>query len=189
MNNRQSRGQLILVIIALIFALPIAVSMYFYFSSDGWRPGENTQKGNLITPPRNFAATPLTREESPAVFREVWTLLVPAGKNCGADCEEALEKTRQLRLWLGPKIKRVQLVLLAEATDALSEKSTAQHPKLIIANPELSEDFRRTVGDYNSGQIFLVDPLGNLMMSYKSGVDMGDIRKDLGQLLRISNIG
>lgn len=189
MNNSQTRGRLTLLTIALIFALPIAVSMYFYFSDGGWRPGENTQKGDLVMPPRTFAATPLTQEASPAVFREVWTLLVPAGENCDAACEDALAKIRQLRLWLGPKVGRVQLVLLAETADVLSAQSVAEHPKLIIADPELSEDFRRAVGDYNNGQIFLVDPLGNLMMSYKSGVDMGDIRKDLGHLLRISNIG
>lgn len=189
MNNPQTRGRLTLVSIALIFALPIAVSMYFYFSDGGWRPGDNTQKGMLINPPRSFAATPLTRDEASATFREVWTLLVPAGERCDAACQDALTKIRQLRLWLGPKIDRVQTVLLAKTANALDPKSLAEHPQLIIAAPELSESFRSTLGDYNNGQIFLIDPLGNLMMSYKSGVDMGDIRKDLGHLLRISNIG
>jgi len=39
------------------------------------------------------------------------------------------------------------------------------------------------------GQILLMDPLGNLMMQYKSGFDPYEIKRDLKKLLRISQIG
>lgn len=39
------------------------------------------------------------------------------------------------------------------------------------------------------GQLILMDPLGNLMMQYKSGFDPYAVKKDIKKLLRISQIG
>jgi hypothetical protein len=39
------------------------------------------------------------------------------------------------------------------------------------------------------GQIYLVDPRGNLMMSYPLEGDPKDLHKDIGRLLRASRIG
>ena len=40
-----------------------------------------------------------------------------------------------------------------------------------------------------SGSVFLVDPMGNLMMSYPATADPTDLRKDISRLLRASRIG
>ncbi len=189
MTSAQTRGRLTLVAIALLFALPIAVAMYFYFADNGWRPGENTQYGDLITPPVSLPDVALTREEPTAHLREVWTLMVPVGADCDATCADALDKARQVRRWLGPKIHRLQTLALPATQDALSSALLQENPQLIVAEPQLSADIRAAIGSYNNGQIFLVDPFGNMMMSYRPGTDMGDIRKDLGHLLRISTIG
>jgi len=189
MTSNQTRGRLTLLAIAALFALPIVAAMYFYFADDGWRPGDRTQHGDLISPPRNLPEGPLTRGDDAPRFREVWSLVVLAETQCDATCVDALVKIRQVRLWLGPKINRMQTVLLPADSAILPEAVRAEHPKLIIADPSLSQSSRNIIGRYNNGQIFMVDPLGNVMMSYKPGVDMGDIRKDIGHLLRISNIG
>ena len=188
MTNNQTRGRLTLLAIAVIFALPIATAVYFYFSDDGWRPGDNIQHGDLITPPRGLPDTALVTD-SEAALREVWSLVVLTGDSCDQACRDALVKIRQSRLWLGPKINRLQTVLLPADAAALESTTAAEHPKLIVGEPRLTAEIRRVIGSYNNGQIFLVDPFGNMMMSYKPGADMGDIRKDLGHLLRISNIG
>ncbi len=189
MNSARTRGRLTLLAIAAIFALPIATATYFYFSDNGWRPGDSTQLGDLVTPPRRLPDTPLTAAADAPVLREVWTLLLPAGDNCDATCLDAIDKIQQLRLWLGPKMSRVQTVMLPATAGVPAADVAAAHPQLIVAEPARSGAIRDLVGDYNNGQIFLVDPFGNLMMSYQPGTDMGDIRKDIGHLLRISTIG
>ena len=40
-----------------------------------------------------------------------------------------------------------------------------------------------------AGRIYLLDPLGYLMMSYPLAIDPNDIRKDLARLMRVSRIG
>jgi hypothetical protein len=41
----------------------------------------------------------------------------------------------------------------------------------------------------NLNRVYLVDPLGNFMMSYPADADPTGMRKDLARLLRISQIG
>jgi hypothetical protein len=45
------------------------------------------------------------------------------------------------------------------------------------------------VGETRPGEIFLADPLGNLVMRYPAGTGMKGIHGDLKHLLAISTIG
>ena len=47
----------------------------------------------------------------------------------------------------------------------------------------------RTDGNLPDGMLFLIDPLGNLMMQYEPGFDPYKVKDDLMHLLRISQIG
>ena len=55
--------------------------------------------------------------------------------------------------------------------------------------PEVSGEIREIIGSYENAEIFMVDPLGNLMMRYAPGTDMGDVRKDIAHLFKLSGIG
>lgn len=44
-------------------------------------------------------------------------------------------------------------------------------------------------GDVPDGMLFLMDPMGNLMMQYEPGFDPYNVKSDLMHLLRISQIG
>lgn len=44
-------------------------------------------------------------------------------------------------------------------------------------------------GDIPDGMLFLMDPMGNLMMQYEPGFDPYNVKSDLMHLLRISQIG
>ena len=187
MTDKQTRGRYTLLLISAIFFAPIFLAMYLYFSDNPWRPSESTQRGELLTPPIELPA-----EEMPAVgqnykFREVWSLIVLAGEQCDALCMTTLENIRQIRLSLGPKMTRLQTVFLPASPAAAPDP--AEFPKLIVAEPESAERVQLQVGEWKNGQIFLVDPLGNLMMSYAPGTDMADIRSDLKHLFKLSGIG
>lgn len=187
--DRQTKGRLTLLGIAAAFALPIAAAVFFYFGDAGWRPGAETQRGVLIEPPRSLSDRPLDAAEPPAQFREVWSLLVPTGTECDAVCVDALEKVRQVRQWLGPKMTRMQMVFVPQDGSALTAELAAEHPRLILPQAAALSEIRIVLGNYNNGDIFLVDPFGNIMMLYPAGADMGDIRKDLGHLFKLSTIG
>ena len=187
MTNSQKKGRLVLLTISFMFFAPMFLAMYLYFSDNAWRPAESTQHGVLVSPPVSLPDIALNPTN--AQFREVWSLLVIASDHCDSPCVESLEHIRQIRLSLGPKITRLQTVFLPAENNAASQLDPAAFPKLIITEPTTSLLVHDLVGNWSDGEIFLVDPFGNLMMSYPVGTDMGDIRKDLGHLLKISTIG
>ena len=159
MNDAQLRGRLTLLAISALFITPIVLATYLYFSGDAWRPTENTQHGELFTPPISLPDIALSQSGDHRL-REVWSLVVLADGPCDNTCVTALEHARQIRLSLGPKM-----------------------------TPDATKTLRALIGNRDKGEILLVDPLGNLMMSYPPGTTMGDVRKDLGHLLKLSGIG
>ena len=189
MNVAQKRGRRTLLLITAIFFAPILLAAYMYFSGSTWRPAESTQYGELVSPPRTMPDINLVTDAGDKQLFGVWNLLVLADAQCDPGCIQALENIRQIRLSLGPKMTRLQTVFLPAANSAVAADLADNHPALIIVNPATSQDLRNIVGNYSNGQIFIVDPLGNLMMQYAPGTLMGDIRKDLGHLLQLSGIG
>jgi len=189
MTGTQQRGRRTLLLIAGVFVLPILLAIYMYFSGNNWGATATTQNGELITPPRNLPDLTLTPEPDSRQLYGIWNLVVLAGEQCDAGCVNALEQIRQIRLALGPKMTRAQTIFLPTTIGAIAPELNKSHPALIVVPPDESQQIRNIIGEYRNGQIFIVDPLGNLMMQYAPGASMGDIREDLGHLLKLSGIG
>ena len=64
--------------------------------------------------------------------------------------------------------------------------SLAQHPGLVVA--QVGETARAALPG-GTGAIFLIDPLGNLVLRYGADPDIKGISKDLTRLLKASGIG
>ncbi len=101
---------------------------------------------------------------------------------------------RQLHVSLYKDIERAQRVLITTTPDVSSIK--ADYPDLIIINqPILSVTKLSQQFDINhesatsTNRLYLVDPLGHLMMSYSQAVPLADVRKDVSRLLRYSWAG
>lgn len=188
MTAAQQRGRRTLLLIAASFFVPIAVAAWMYYSGNSWRPAETTQLGDLITPPRFLADTALAADDDTQRLHGSWNLLVLSGASCSTACYAALDHVQRVRLSLGPKRSRVQTVYLPAAAATPVEMQN-DYPAMHILAPEVSSDIRSVVGDFTEGQVFLVDPLGNLMMQYAPDTEMAAIRKDLARLLNLSGIG
>jgi hypothetical protein len=185
---QQKKGRRTLLLIAAIFITPIVAALWLYFGNSSWRPATSNEHGELITPARPLPDTFLGPDND-TQLREVWSMVVLADQNCDEICQEALVHIRQIRLSLGPKMTRMQTIFLPASASAVTEDMAATHPVLIIGSPEQSAPVRDLINDYKNGEIFLVDPLGNLLMKYSADTEMGDIREDVGHLFLLSGIG
>jgi hypothetical protein len=189
MTDAQTKGRRTLIMISLLFAVPIVLAMYMYFEGSSWVPASSTAHGELINPARPLSDTQLIPDDDEARFRKTWALVVLAEDSCASACADALIDIRQVRLSLGPKMTRMQTIFLPGGETAIASVAQAEHPKLVIVSPETANEFRDVIGPYEDGEIFLVDPLGNLMMRYPQGTGMGDIREDIAHLFKLSGIG
>lgn len=191
---KQSRRRFLLL--AAFFFVPLAVSFLLYYG-DLWRPEGGTNKGSLITPARPLPEIALTlpdgTQSAPDVLKNKWTWVYIGDGQCDARCQTALADTRQARLLLSEKIDRVQRVFLATGNCCNLDFLKREHPGLIVAlfdKPELATQF--AIDDKPPGQagrLYLIDPLGNLMMSYEADAPNVGLLADIKKLLKLSHIG
>lgn len=190
----KKQGRWMLLLLVFFFSVPlVAVLLMHHYD---WHP-QGRSHGDLITPHAlNIPGNLMTIQGlyvEPELLKNKWSM-VYVTHNCQAACEERLHVMRQLHASLAKDIKRVQRILIA--SDGNLQGLHQQYPDIVILNhPEnelmaLRNQF--DVADMPAGsdnRIYLVDPLGNLMMSFSDKVTPVEIRKDLTRLLAYSWAG
>ena len=192
---RQSRRRVLWL--AAFFFAPLAIAFLLYYGNL-WRPQGNTNKGELISPARPLPAVALTladgTQSSPDILQGKWTWAYIGNGQCDARCRMALADTRQARLLLSEKLDRVQRIFFVTNECCDTEYLNRDHPGLIVAHfdkPELTSAFvlNATSAPETAGRIYLIDPLGNLMMSYAPDAPSMGLLEDIKKLLKLSHIG
>ena len=181
----------------LVFLAPLVLATLIYFYHDRLPSPGTKNHGELIHP-----AMPLTQFEARTENDEIialdylkgkWTYLYVGTYRCNLHCEAALYKTRQARLAQGENLRRVQRLYLINAIDSSSElpEVLEHHPRMTVASlkEEAQEQILKTLGDASTGTVFLIDPLGNLMMRYNDEATAKGMIKDLQHLIKASRIG
>ena len=194
----QRRGRRIFLLIALVFALPVASAWLIYFAAPELIPQDRTNRGQLVQPAQPVEDLALLDDAGkPVPLDERWSLIVFDDGDCGAECANALLMTRQMRLSLNNRMKRLSRVLVVPADSdlaALHELLDAAHPDLTIVRDvdgsarELFGAGSAAAGESAPG-LHLVDPHTNYMMRYPAGIEPKPLRKDIVRLLRASQIG
>ena len=189
--RRSGRRQFLLV--ASLFFVPVVTAILLYQSSD-WRPVVNSQ-GTLIDPPHTLTASGLALPDgapAPAdVFEGHWSVVHPATA-CDARTEALFDELGRVRLALDKDAPRVRRVLLHAGGCAGVDLPSRDADLFVLsaAGPEgeaLLAAFPPAIDGLPG--IYIVDPHGNLMMSYPASGSARGLLKDLERLLRLSNIG
>jgi hypothetical protein len=175
----------------LLFAAPLAGAFWLYYGS-GWRPAGSTRHGELIEPAVALPALPLAGFGANALAGK-WTLLVvgTGDSGCDAECRSKLVYARQTWLSLGRLNARVQRLLLAGPACCDAAYLRNEHQGLAVA-PESaagSAALLAAIPEPRDRYLFVIDPLGNLMMRYDVRQDPKGLREDLKKLLELSHIG
>ena len=204
--QRRQRGFLsskqAIVLLVLIFLTPTFVALVMHNVGDGWQPEGTTNRGQLIHPARPLELPQdLLYGDRPIndYLRGKWTLVYLTATECGDACRHNLYKMRQARLAQNENIRRVQRLLVmgnVEVSDELSGFLTTEHPKMDFVTLK-SERFEQLSGFFSiddtpvgeAARVYIVDPLGNLMMYYPPEADPRGLLKDLQKLLKYSRIG
>jgi len=193
MTNAIRKGRRQLILLASVFLGPLLIAFVFYYGDIGWRPIDSTENGQLITPPRllpDIALLPNTNGESP-IFRGKWSLIIFGEGDCDANCRTRLYETRQVRKALSRDRDRVQRVFFVTDGTLDAEFIDTEHPELVVIEKSapIAKALSDAVINREPGDVFLVDPIGNLIMRFPRDTDMKGIHTDLKQLLKLSRIG
>ena len=196
------RGRRQFLLLAALFFVPLALAFWLYYGPGERRPGAaGTNMGDLVDPAR-----PLPRADLPItggspvrgeLLRGKWSLVYVGNGYCDERCREALYLTRQTRTALNKDADRVERVFLAIGNCCDDEYLENEQPDLVVAiagSPQaaalLAEFPTYADGPVESaGRIYVVDPLGNLLLSYAASAPDKALLTDLKKLLRLSHIG
>ncbi|HEV7606825.1 MAG TPA: hypothetical protein VGO61_05780 [Steroidobacteraceae bacterium] len=194
MQDPRARGRRTLLIIAAMFLLPVAVAFTLYYGKL-WRPANSASKGELIEPARPLVVAGLRHADGTAADAAVltgkWTLLYIGDGRCDEGCRTALVFARQSRLALNNEMTRVQRVFLATGNCCANDYFAAEHPGLIAfdASSPAAAALLAQFPAARERTLFIVDPLGNLMMRHDASHTTQDLLSDLKKLLKLSHIG
>jgi hypothetical protein len=189
-----------LLLLGLLFLLPLGLAFLLYYGSD-WRPPGHTNHGSLITPARTLPAVALPRFiapgaqdalSAPSLLQGKWSLLYIGGGDCDAGCREALYFMRQTYLGLGNQSSRLQRVFLITGHCCDGDYLAREQPGLIALRaegPQAAALLAQFPPERRASTLFIVDPLGNLMMRYDTHDAPRGLHDDLTKLLGLSHIG
>ena len=168
-----------ILLIGAVCLAPLIAGWALYLS--GWRPTATGNYGELI-PPRPLAGAPFEP------LRGKWVLVMFDTAACDAHCEKKLYFMRQVRTATHKDATRVErLWILTDAgkpgPEVLSAiEGTRTTP---YQDAPAAKDFPNNTVDH----LYIVDPLGNLMMHFPRDPNPSKILKDVQRLLRLSQIG
>ena len=192
-QNAKLSGRKILLILAVVFLLPFTMAALLHLLD--LKPNGKSY-GDLIQPPKSLQF-PVLKDVQGKSFKsqqwlKKWSVVMVDSTGCAAPCQAKVQLLKQVHTSLNKEIKRVQRVLLVpngiqgETMNELQKK----YPDLIILAGADAETVK-FAAEFNvtGGQVYLVDPLGNLMMSYSEKMDPKGLRSDLTRLLKNSWAG
>jgi hypothetical protein len=178
------RNRRTLYLLLLAFFGPLALSFAMYYFTD-WRPAAQSNHGELITPARPIVGFP-------DAMKGEWSLVAIADAACDDACRATLVFGRQTRLSLNKEMTRVRRVLLATDHCCTNDYLATEHEGLLVYDAT-GADGAALVAQFppadRASSLYVVDPLGNLVMRYDARNDPKGLLTDLKKLLKLSHIG
>ena len=175
----------------LVCAAPVIASYLTYYVI---RPEGRTNYGELLSPMTDFGGLQVREADGAggdlALLRGKWTLVVIDPGGCAKECEDRLYAIRQVRLTTGKERERVERLLLLTGEAAPPSALLAQHEGMHVRRTS-ADGVRRVfpAAADPADHIYIVDPLGNVMMRFPAPADPNRMKKDLSKLLRASRVG
>lgn len=185
-NAKPKKGRLKLLLLAVIFLTPILGSYVAYYV---WQPKGRVNFGELVVgyavPEMSLASAhggmvPLQQ------LRGKWLLVQIDDAACLAACQNKLYALRQARLIQGKHQDRIERLWLVDSERMPTSTPVGVWTLNAYHNPILNSfPVKTTARDH----IYVVDPLGNVVLRYSGTPQPAKMAKDLKRLLQASRIG
>jgi len=193
-SKPQSRGRWKLLLVLAICASPLVFSYLTYYVI---KPVSRNNYGTLLDP-RQYPMPVLHgvlqggAAQELTAYKGKWIMLQVSASDCQKKCQDALFAMRQLRLMQGKDMDRIERVLLVPDDQPMDTLLIRQleDTHILRVDGKAVEAWLPTESDTTvQDRMYLIDPLGNLMMRYPVDADPNKVKKDIVKLLKASSIG
>ena len=207
MSTNSRKKNLIFWLIVFVCSAPVVLAtvMYYHF-----KPTSFINYGEIIKPPINISDIAVNEKKRPSIesaFVDTaesnqkidslmglggrWILAYIVTKDkCGPSCLDSLYLTRQVRLMTGKnrfRVERLYLDLSGKDNIAINFSDKSFQGLWYFGGQASQSPFKSKNISFDG--IWIMDPMGNLVMRYPVDADIKKVYKDLSRLLKASRIG
>ena len=164
------------------FVLPIAFGTAFFYLSPTSFTQSTVNYGEFVNPVISTTEEDIILDEvHDASLQGMWTLTYVTDQ-CEQSCLKTLEDMKTIRILTNENMRRIQNLLLTNG-----EVSDISSPTLSARG---SSTLMKKLNSFPNNHLFLIDPLGNIMLHYNpEGLVIKQVIKDLKRLFKLSRIG
>ncbi len=193
-NKSRFWNRVQIVMIFIVFTAPL-LGAYFY------KPSSFNNYGDIYVPVRVVDNLQMQGAEGGVDFdgfRRQWVFLVTANGACDQACEANILKIRQLRFMQNQNMTRIRTVFMQTGLqDAVAEDLRAKYSPVEVYEVEPAAygqwaqvlKLDNAPAEAQMNRIYVIDPAGNLVISYPASAEPKSINKDIKRLLKTSQIG
>ena len=111
--------------------------------------------------------------------------MVYVSSRCDDACEKAVEDMKTIRTLMNDDMRRIQRMIIIE-----DNSTPISNNEGLIKARATSKKLTEGLKEYTENAIYLIDPIGNIMLYYEpQNIDIRLVIKDLKRLFKYSRIG
>lgn len=182
-SHETPRGRRQLLLLVAVFFGPLLIAIAMYYGGIGVGERASVNYGEFVEP----AVTLEPKLHYDSGVRSRWTLLVKYSGVCDEACNRALIDVRQVRLATGREIDRIERALISDTPPARNAALAEAHPNLKLFDTDSA--FAQALAGLADRQVYIIDPIGNVVLRYPLTPERKAMLGDLKKLLKLSRIG
>jgi cytochrome oxidase Cu insertion factor (SCO1/SenC/PrrC family) len=193
-TNNSSRNPYTPWFVVAAFVVPVAMAYVIFFFAD---VTSFTNRGEIFNPVIDVTSLKLKNEKNEIIpektLRYKWRFISFVGSDCDEACNQRLHDSRQVHKRFGKDSHRILRVIvnLEPASESLNKLIETEYPDALRMNGDtktINAAFSGTSKLYEN-EIYIMDPMGNIMMRFTQEQSINDFQFDMKKLLKASQIG
>jgi len=183
--------------VVISFVAPVVAAYALFFL--GVTPPAYSNKGELLAPIIDVDSFALSddsnnRLDRDAITEHKWHMIYFVGSSCDDACNQTLYNMRQINIAAGKNANRLQRLLVhletpGEEFQALITKEYPQARHVNASSESIAAALQEVGPQFRANEIYIMDPLGNIMLRFTQEQSYKDILHDLNKLFKVSQIG
>ena len=183
--------------VVISFVAPVVAAYALFFL--GITPPAFSNKGELLSPVIDVESFALTDDDNQSMSRDEitnhkWHMVYFAGASCDDACNQALYNMRQINIAVGKNANRLRhmVVHLEKPGEEFQVLITKEYPDAKHANANaatIATALQQVGAEFRSNEVYIMDPLGNVMLRFTQDQPYKDLLHDLNKLFKVSQIG
>lgn len=175
------RNRLMLIVLFAITFVPLIGAFWLYESSRTAQPWGTTNHGELLNPIVTVADLKIIAADGTESMADgKWWLVVVEAQGCPPECRSAVHELHQVHVLLGRDAPRVRRAVITLGDASVDRSIQRDYPEVVA--------FKAPASALRPG-IYIVDPLGNVVLRYDYRDADKPVLEDMKKLLKVSHIG